>query len=141
MVNDLGLLLARGDAMLRVLSILQPFLFGVLGCCCCPRGVEGAEGTAAAAAAAAAIRDAANFRLASESDVRSFAFVGAASAESESEALVDVSLLRAGEYDGVFALIVDDFTVVAAAADELPPMIIELLFSLRWGVSSLIDLD
>ena len=87
--------------------VLVPF--GVLGCCC-PRGVVGV--------AAMAILDAANFLLASESDVRSLAFTGAVSA-SVAEALMD-SLASVVEIDGIVFFVADvDFAIAAAAATDL----------------------
>lgn len=86
-----------------LLLVLDLFPLGVLGCCCwCPpRGVVGVGGNAAATA----ILEAANFRLASESDARSLVFVG-----------VLVAVLVDGA-DNVAA----DAAAEAAATDLAPP--------------------
>jgi len=96
--------------------VLVPF--GVLGCCC-PRGVVGV--------AAMAILDAANFLLASESDVRSFVFTGAVSA-SVADAQID-SLASVVEIDGtVFFEANVEFAIAAAAAKDLALLLLHPLF-------------
>lgn len=92
-----------------------------------PRGVVGAEGIAAEAMA---ILDAANFLLASESDVRSLGFVGVFSAIVET--LVNSLDVLAG--GGVALFFIVDVAVVvtaaAAATDLAPPLLLLLLLYL-----------
>ena len=85
---------------------LDLFPLGVLGCCCwCPpRGVVGVGGNAAATA----ILEAANFRLASESDARSLVFVGVLVAVLVDGADIDVNVAA-------------DAPAEAAATDLAPP--------------------